>query len=130
MARFSYTDALSTDKDKVRFYIQDTVENDGPKPGEDSATNFTDDEIAGLISEEGSWQRAVAAAFEILDAAWTPHPTFQDSGLSVSLSHTAMGYRQKAEDWRRQWGRTTSSSGSRVVTRVDAFSSEYDATES
>lgn len=125
---FTYTDTLATDRDKVRFYLQDTASGSGPKPTDG---NFTDEELAGLISAEGTWQRAVAAGYEVLAAAWQRYPSFTADGLSVSRSDIAKGYASKAAEWRKQYGAATSTSraGSRAVTRVDGYSSDVDSHE-
>jgi hypothetical protein len=57
MAVFSYNDDLDANRDKVRFWLQDTVKSKGPKPANG---NFSDQEINGLITIEETWQRAVA----------------------------------------------------------------------
>ena len=128
MAKVTYDDALSTDKDKVRFYIQDVSAGAGPKP---SDGNFSDDEIAGLVTVEGSWQRAVAGAFEALEAAWRRYPNFSTDGLSVNRSDIANGYAAKAKEWRSAYGTSASTAastraGSRAVTRKDAYSDDKD----
>lgn len=93
----TYSDSLATDRDKVRFWIQDTVENAGAKP---SDGNFSDAEIAAVITAEGSWQRAVAALFDTLAAAWRKHQTFQtEGGFKVELGKIADGYASDAEKW-------------------------------
>jgi hypothetical protein len=129
MAKVTYDDALSTDKDKVRFYIQDTTAGAGPKPADG---NFSDDEIAGLVTAEGSWQRAVAGAFEALEAAWRRYPTFSTDGLSLNRTDIANGYATKAAAWRKAYGNvgstatTSTRAGSHAVTRRDAYSSDID----
>ena len=67
MPELTYKGDLSTDLDRVRFYLGDTddVTFVGPKP---DGSFFGDDELNGLITLEGSWQRAVAAGFETLAA--------------------------------------------------------------
>lgn len=50
---FSYSEALATDRDRVRFAFSDTV-----APGK-----LSDAEIAGLITLHGTWQGATAAAW-------------------------------------------------------------------
>ena len=99
----TYTDTLLTDRDKVRFHLGDVTENAGPRP---SDGNFSDAEIAGLITAEGSWQRAVAAGLERLAVEWTRNPTFKADGLTLNRSDIAKGYREAAEIWRTQFGRT------------------------
>ena len=129
-AAFTYNPELGSDLDKVRLYLQDTVGEHGPKPGD---KNFTDDEIAGLISLEGSWQRAVAAGFEILAAAWTRYPSFNADGLSVSRTDIANGFTAQAKTWRLKYGDSAaakqSRTGSHPSTRVDGYSQTIDSEE-
>jgi len=99
----TYDDALSTDRDRVRFHIGDTVSGAGPRPAD---RNFTDDEIAGMVTNEGSWQRAVANGLERLAREWNRHTTFKADGLSVNRSDIAKGYRADALDWRKRFGYT------------------------
>lgn len=94
---FTYSDALTTNRDKVRFYIQDTAEDSGPRP---SGGNFTDAEIDGLITVEGSWRRAVSAAFETLAAQWSRYADISAGPHRESLSQIAKSYRQQAQEWR------------------------------
>ena len=61
---FTYLGDLSTDLDKVRFNIGDTVASSGPKP---ASGNFTDAELGGLITSEGSWEKATAALKTVLE---------------------------------------------------------------
>ncbi len=118
---FTYDDTLGSDLATVRFYLQDTVANSGPKP---SDSNFTDAEIEGLIAAEGSWQRAVAAGFETLAAAWRRYPTFKADGLSLNRSDIAKGYTTQAKEWRRKYGGSGGGAGSRAVTRADGYSDD------
>lgn len=117
---FTYTDTLSDDKSKVRFWIQDTVENSGPKPDDD---NFSDNEINGLLTAEGNWQQAVAAAFEVLEAAWAGYADWQAGPRRENASQIAERFGKKAQIWRdKQAG------GVATLTRTDAYtddSSEY-----
>jgi hypothetical protein len=93
----TYLGTLATERDKVRFHLGDTAEDAGPRPAD---ANFTDAEIDGLITAEGSWQRAVAAGFERLAAEWTRFPSFRETnGLSLNRSDIAKGYREQAETW-------------------------------
>ena len=119
---FTYSEDLSNNRSKVRFYLGDKTENAGPLPAD---ANFSDAEIDGLLSTEGSWQRAVAAGFETLAARWTRNPTFKADGLSLNRTDIANGYRDLAKEWRRTYGRG-SGAGSRAVTRVDAYSDDKD----
>ncbi len=100
---FNYNDALSSDRDKVRFHLDDTVINAGPLPAD---ANFSDDELDGLIDAEGTWQRAVAAGFGLLASRWIRYPTFRADGLSLNRSDIAKGYREEAKTWRTRFGYT------------------------
>ena len=98
----TYLGTLATDLDKVRFNLSDTVENAGPRPAD---ANYTDAELNGLISQEGSWQRAVAAGFERLAAEWTRYPSFRETqGLSLNRTDIAAGFRDSAGEWRARFG--------------------------
>lgn len=125
---FTYIGDLSTNRDKVRFHLQDTTSGSGPKP---SDGNFTDAEIDGLIASFGSWQRAVYAGFTVLESAWRRFPNFRtESGFSVNRTDIADGYHKQAMDWARQYGLPTgligSSAGYAGMTRVDGYSDDVD----
>ena len=120
---FTYDDALSTSRDKARFYLQDTTEDAGPKPGD---ANFSDDELDGLVTTEGSWQKAVAAGFETLPAAWMRYPNFSADGLRLDRSAIAKGYQEQAKTWRRRYGGPSTTVGYQAVTRVDGYSDDKD----
>ena len=100
---FTYNGTLTTNLDRVRFHLGDVTENAGPRP---SDGNFTDAELGALVTDEGTWQRAVAAGFERLATEWTRHPTFKADGLSLNRSDVAKGYREDAKLWREQYGYT------------------------
>ena len=116
----TYTGNLGTSLDKVRFYISDKVASSGPLP---DGGNFTDDELNGLITAEGTWQRAVAGAFEIIAAAWSKYADITVGSRRESLSQIAASYQKQAESWRKQHG-TASSTGARAMTRVDGYSDD------
>lgn len=118
---FTYSDTLATSRDRVRFYLQDTVENSGPKP---SDGNFTDNEISGLITAEGSWPKAVAAGYEILSAAWTGYADWQTGDRSEKASQIAKRYAEQAHEWRQRHGATASGVGTRHPTRADGYSDD------
>lgn len=122
---FTYRGDLSTNRDKVRFYVNDTTESDGPKPG---SGNFTDEEIDGLVTAEGSWQRAVAAIFEVLAGTYAQLVDITVGPRRESLSQTAGAYQSLAQMWRQRHGGGTSA-GSRFATRVDGYSDDVAADE-
>jgi len=98
---FSYDDDLATDRDKVRFWLQDTTESQGPKPNNN---NFSDAELDALITYEGTWQRAVAGGFEALVAAWQPKTSFSVLSGSFTRSDASKGYAKQATEWRERYG--------------------------
>ena len=117
---FTYDDELATDHDRVRFHLQDTIAGSGPRP---SGGNFTDAEIAGLVTLEGSWQRAVAAGLEALAAAWAKYADLQVGQRRESLGQIAVRYQQEAEHWRHNHGSASQATASiGYITRVDAYS--------
>jgi hypothetical protein len=125
---FTYNGTLTTDLDRVRFYLGDVTSGSGPLPGD---ANFTDAELSGLITAEGSWQCAVAAGYERLATSWRKFPSFMADGMQLQRSDIAKGFEDQAKEWRKKYGSgsTASSSrtggaGSRAVTRVDGYSND------
>ena len=117
---FTYSDSLATDRDKVRFYLGDVVSGSGPRPADG---NLSDAEIAGLITAEGTWQRAVGAGFERLASEWTRYPSFKADGLSLNRSDIAKGYTEQALSWRKRYGTTTPIYVAGQITK-DAYSDD------
>ena len=118
---FTYAGDLSTDLDKVRFYIQDTASGGGPKP---SSGNFTDAELTGLVSTEGNWQRAVAAGLSILAAAWAKYADTELGPRRQALHQIADRYTAMANQWRQEHGVSGGGAGSRHPTRIDGYSDD------
>lgn len=98
---FTASTAYTTDLDKVRQNIRDVTENAGPRPGD---ANFSNEVINGIISDEGSWQRAVAKCFEMLASEWRRYPDFKTDGLSLNRSDIANGFVEAAKEWRSKYG--------------------------
>lgn len=117
---FTYRADLTTDRDKVRFHIQDTVEDAGPKPGDG---NFSDEELDGLITVAGSWERAVSAAFRALAAAWRRYPDFKADGLTLKRSDIADGYERAAIEWEKRHGIVKPVAVAGLI-RVDGYSGD------
>jgi hypothetical protein len=105
---FTYTGALDTDLERVRFYLVDTVEDAGPRPDEG---NFTDEELLGLVAIEGTWQRAVAGGYERLASEWFPHVSYSADNFSVSSSHTGKNHADMAKLWRDRYGFSRANQG-------------------
>lgn len=123
---FTYVGDLSTDLDTIRFYVQDTVASSGPKP---AGANFTDEEIDGVLTNEGSWQRAVAGLFEVLAALWGQYVDISVGPRREALSQTAARYADQAEKWRRKYGGSAPGAGVRHPTRIDGYSDDVSADE-
>lgn len=126
---FTYSDALTTDRDKIRLRIGDTQQNAGPRPDK---RNFSDAEIAFILSDEGSVvNAAIAHAFEILAAEWTAYAISETEGeASYDAKEVASEFRKQAESWRNKPGggsETESSSYLIFFERDDAYTdtSEY-----
>ena len=101
----NYDDALSTDRDKVRFHIGDTIREDGPRP---KGANFTDDEITGVLSIKSTWQRTVYI---------TAGPRRE------TLSQVAEGYRKQAAEWAREHNIMPGIKVAGVI-RIDGYSDD------
>ena len=126
---FTYNplDGLDTGLAKARFHIGDTVEDAGPKP---EKGNFQDEELEALISLEGMWQRAVAACFEALAAAWGIYADARLDDYSESSSQKAERFAALAQRWRAQYGYGVGVSIEAVhLTRVDGYSQDMAADE-
>lgn len=92
---FTYASDFTLARDKIRLEIDDTIENDGPKPG---GRNFSDAEIAYILEQEGSHiGRATAAAYEKLAAAWAKHEGSDRLGPTGTTYKQSDAYRNLAE---------------------------------
>ena len=101
---FTYDGTLGTNLGRVRFHLGDVVSGSGPRPAD---ANFTDAEINGLVTVEGSWQRAVAGGLERLAVEWLRYPSFKGDGLTLNRSDIAKGYQTQAASWRKRFGAPT-----------------------
>ena len=116
---FSYAGSMSTDLDRVRFYLGDTEQGSGPKP---NGENFSNDEVVGLITHEGDWRLAVAAGYETLAAMWAKNTSFSVVNGSFTRSDAAQRFLDLAEDWRNKYGEADDAPkrpGSVAVAKVD-----------
>lgn len=104
---FTYDDALSTDRDKVRFRIKDTQENAGPRS---DGRNFSDNEIAFVLTDEGTVTAAIAHLFEILRAEWASVAMSDKEGDStIDAKQVTKEYKDLAEEWRAKPGGSSGS---------------------
>ena len=125
---FTYIGDLSTDLDKVRFYVPDKVAGTGPQP---DGTNITNEEIAGLITVEGTWQRAIAAIYESLAGGWATLADLTVGPRREEYGEVSEQYRKMAAKSREEYGSgiNTGQGGSIFVTRVDGYSDDIAADE-
>ncbi len=102
---FSYDPAQADDVSKIRYRIGDTEENNGAFP---DAKNVSDEELTASIAFEGSWERAVAASFEVLAAHWAAemNVSVSDGGGSQSWQYqnTIKAFQEQAKWWRDRYG--------------------------
>ena len=117
---FTYDDTLNSDRDRVRFALQDTAIDSGPKPG---GSNFSDNELSGLVTLEGEWQRAVAAGFEALAAIWTQYADLSAGPHKETFSQVAEGHRKSAALWRARSGSATPARVAGII-KVDGYSDD------
>ena len=98
---FTYDDDIATDRDRVRFNINDVELRKGPRP---SGGNFSDAEIAAAIEFEASWQRAVAYLFEALSGAWAKEVDANFSDQSYGRATPSAQFAAQAREWRMRYG--------------------------
>lgn len=121
---FTYSDALSTNRDKVRLHIGDTVENSGPRPDK---RNFSDNEVAFyLLEEDDRVNGAVAYAFEVLASEWASYALEEKEGeIDFDAKEVSDTYLALAKIWRaKPEGAAETIQAGSVVTlqRTDAYS--------
>jgi hypothetical protein len=126
----SYAGQMASDRDRVRFFIRDTVKGSGPRPNSEYS-NFTDSEINGLLTTEGTWPATVAGCLEALAAEWSQYVDTQVGPRREMYSQAAENYREMAKIWRRRSGAPASGRGARTVfpTPVDAYSDDISTDE-
>lgn len=123
---FTYVGTLNTDLDMVRFKVRDVTENSGVRPG---GGNFTDEEINGLLTTEGSVNRTVAAIYEALATEWSNYVDTQIGPRDEKLSQVAERYAMLAKQYRDDYGYGGGTLATGFVTRVDGYSNDIDSGE-
>jgi hypothetical protein len=123
----TYVGDLSTDLDKVRFYIGDTATSSGPLP---SAGNFTDAELNGLITTAGSVNKAVSAAMAAISARWASYANITVGPRKEEYAAIAEAWAKRQQEWNAQYGVKLASTASvAYVTRIDGWSDDISADE-
>jgi hypothetical protein len=95
---------FSTDKDRVRFYLGDTVT---------TAAKFSDEEITAAISEFGAWRVAVLELLNSLIATLSATPNYKADWLQEDIDTATKQLRALHTRLTAQFGINTS----RVITR-------------
>lgn len=90
---WSYDPSLTTDKDRARFYIGDTDQED---------PLLSDEEIDALIELEGSPRKAAITALEHLAAKFSRQADTDNTGLAVSASQRAKAFAERAQELRKR----------------------------
>lgn len=87
---------------KIRAYIQDKVEGEGPLP---DSGNFQDDELLLFYADEDSHiKRTICAAYEALAGAWASYAGEHQLGPESEAFQQAEAYANRADQGRRVWG--------------------------
>jgi len=123
---FSYDEALTADRDKIRLRVGDTQADAGPRP---DGRNFSNAELSFILTDEDSVvNAAIAHCFEILASEWTQHALTEREGeVSVDSREVAANYRKQASFYRQKPGGASeaTNSGSLVtLTRVDEYTDD------
>lgn len=112
---YSYTLPFADDSDRVRFHLGDT---------EEASARFSDEEIAAVLAEYGSYQTAVIALLQNLIAKLAATPDFQADWLSMDSSRSVAGYKELLAEKRRQFGISAVRGTSKAVYRSDSLQTE------
>lgn len=131
---FTYSTALSTTRDKVRFELGDVLELQGLRP---NGKNFSDEEITYAYAQEGSHlMKTVARLCEILSREYAAYAGFQ------ALSESAGEYNRKSAEFAKRAAEiravtgdafgvadasAVATAGSKAAQRVDGYSQTIDA---
>jgi len=120
---FTYDDDLTTNIDKVRFYVGDTQDDSGPRP---DGRNFSDNEITFALTENGGGVTAtVAGLFEVLESEWRAYAISEGSKVGdFDAKEVADGYGKQAEKWKKKALGTlayANKAGSVQPARIDGY---------
>lgn len=104
---FSYT-PIATDADRVRFHLGDT---------DPAAAKFSDEEIAGVLAEFGTYQKAVLACIRNLITRLS-QPDFKADWLQVTNGSAITSWRKLYDEKSAEFGLTVGRSSTSGVTNV------------
>lgn len=124
---FTYSDTLATDRDVIRFQIGDTAASpSGVKP---NGGNYSDAEIAGVLTVEGNANRAIARLYENLAGLWAKYGLSEIGPRKEDLKAVSASYAKLAKQWRDDYGYAAATVTNGFVTRVDGYSQDIDSGE-
>jgi len=112
---FTYTPGSVTDITRVRFHIGDT---------EEDAAIFSDEEIQMVITEEGTYQKAVVECLTTIIAKLSAEPDMKADWLSVSLGRSVDGFKALLAEKRRKFNLPISAGRTVVTYRSDSLQDE------
>lgn len=98
---FTYVGDLSTDLDKLRFEIGDTVSGAGVLP---DGSNIPDATLNAVLTQEGSVGLAAARVCESLARAWTKIAASISVGSRSESNQQVANWTAQAEQLRQQYG--------------------------
>lgn len=98
---FTYIGDLSTDLDKLRFEIGDTVSAAGVLP---DGSNIPDATLNAVLTQEGSVGLAAARVCESLARAWAKIASSQSVGGRSEANNQVTNWSNQAQELRRQFG--------------------------
>lgn len=107
---FTYTPATVNDVTRVRFHTSDTVEGEN---------YLSDEEISMMLSESGSWQKAVIACLKYIIGRLS-QPDFKADWLQVSNAEAIKGKTALLGMKRQEFGIPAITGGVQHVTRYDS----------
>lgn len=119
-------DATIVSISKIRLEIGDTVADEGVTPVGD---NLSDEEIAVVLTREGSEMRAVAAVCELLGRQWARVASITVGPRKEELGKVAGEWRESAKRIREQFGFTIGRVSVSGLTRVDGYSDDIASDE-
>lgn len=114
---FTYT-PIATDADRVRFHLGDT---------DPAAAKFSDEEIAGVLAEFGTYQKAVLACIRNLITRLS-QPDFKADWLQVTNGSAITSWRKLYDEKAGEFGLVTGrsfTSGVTNVVRADSDMTEW-----
>ena len=120
---FTYSEALSAARDKLRLNIGDTQESAGPRPDN---RNYSDAELTYILTQEDDrLNGATALCFELLANEWESYSISEREGeATFDAKGKAADFDKRAADWRKKPNGSADaaqSSGIAIMTRSDAY---------